>query len=89
MRLREPNGDRWTQQSNFFVSVVFGLVERSRRRKESPVGVFRLRPELQVMLGLAVASSARVRVVGQLVLKVKYCHPVFEEYAGVKERSLF
>ena len=38
------------------------------------------------MLGLAVASSARVRVVGQLVLKVKYCHPVFEEYAGVKER---
>lgn len=38
------------------------------------------------MLGLAVASSARVRVVGQLVLKVKYCHSVFEQYAGVKER---
>lgn len=38
------------------------------------------------MLGLAVASSARVRVVGQLVLKVKYCHPVFEQYSGVKER---
>ena len=37
-------------------------------------------------MGLAVASSARVRVVGQLVLKVKYCHPVFEDYAGVKER---
>ena len=38
------------------------------------------------MLGLAVASSARVRVVGQLVLKVKYCHAVFETYMGVKER---
>ena len=38
------------------------------------------------MLGIVVASSARVRVVGQLVLKVKYCHAVFEDVPGVKER---
>ena len=38
------------------------------------------------MSGIVVASSARVRVIGQLVLKVKFCHPVFREVPGVKER---
>ena len=38
------------------------------------------------MMGLVVASSARVRVVGQLVMKIKYCHPIFGLYPEVKKR---
>ena len=37
-------------------------------------------------MGLVVTSSARVRVVGQLVMKVKYCHPIFSVYPEVKKR---
>ena len=38
------------------------------------------------MMELVVTSSGRVRVVGQLVLKIKYCHAVFETHPEVKKR---